>query len=50
MTVIHTIPVPAGWSTEQAWEAISRRHRLPGPTAFWVNVMVTDGAFVKVVR
>lgn len=26
---IHTIPVPNGWSVEQAWEAIRRGEPLP---------------------
>jgi hypothetical protein len=26
---IHTIPVPKGWSTEQAWEALRRGDTLP---------------------
>ena len=38
---IHTIPVPAGWSVEQAWEAISRGDELPAsPEGTWANVLV----------
>lgn len=35
---VHTIPVPHGWSAEQAWEAIQRGEKLPTPTAYWVNM------------
>lgn len=42
---LHTIPVPSGWSVEQAWEAISRGDRLAGPRT-WVNVWVLDGVLV----
>lgn len=42
--IIHTIPVPHGWSIEQAWEAIRRgdklRHKRKRPP-MWANV-VTD--------
>lgn len=38
---VHTIPVPEGWSTEQAWEAIKRGDTLP-PPARWDNVNVPD--------
>ena len=45
---VHTIPVPAGWSVEQAWEAISRGDKLPGPTAYWANIEVRDGRLLAV--
>lgn len=58
MSEIHTIPVPPGWSAEQAWEAISRgddltaastvcpfRGRAQDPT--WTNVEVEDGLLVR---
>lgn len=47
--VIHVIPVPAGWSVEQAWEAIQRGDRLTDPEPMWANVE-TDGddRFVRV--
>jgi len=46
---IHTIPVPVGWSPEQAWEAISRGDRLEHPDGepTWVNVETRDGRFVR---
>jgi len=40
MKSIHTIPVPDGWSIEQAWEAISRGDKLPINTQYWANVEV----------
>jgi hypothetical protein len=45
---IYTIPVPRGWSVEQAWEAITRGDRLADPRPCWVNVCVRDGAIRKV--
>jgi hypothetical protein len=44
---IHTIPVPRGWSVEQAWEAIIRGEPLTDPEPYWVNVSVRDGKFVE---
>jgi hypothetical protein len=44
---IHTIPVPRGWSPEQAWEAISRGDLLTDPDPSWAVVKVVDGRFVK---
>jgi len=42
----HTIPVPPGWSAEQAWEHISRSERLPtdypDDECRWVNVTIED--------
>lgn len=45
---IHTIPVPRGWSVEQAWEAISRDDCLSDPCPSWANVEVVDGVMVRV--
>lgn len=45
---IHTIPVPNGWSVEQAWEAISRGDRLTDPEPSWANVEVKNGQLVRV--
>jgi hypothetical protein len=49
MTAIHTIPVPEGWSIEQAWEAICRKDKLPAP-AGWAVICVRDGKLIKGVR
>lgn len=45
---IHTIPVPEGWSPEQAWEAIRRGVTLPWnlPITSWVNVDDKTGVLV----
>lgn len=40
--VLRTIPVPAGWSIEQAWEAIRRGDLLTDPEPMWANIE-TDG-------
>lgn len=51
---IHTIPVPEGWSIEQAWEAIHRGDRLPedyGDTNTWANVETDEhDKFIRIVR
>lgn len=43
---IHTIPVPPGWTPEQAWEQISRGELLPTDypesEQRWVSVEVAD--------
>lgn len=49
---IHVIPVPRGWSIEQAWEAIRRgdklRHKRKRPPT-WANVVADkDGNMVRV--
>lgn len=44
----HTIPVPRGWSVEQAWEAISREVELTDPCPRWANIETEDGRFVRV--
>ena len=49
---VHTIPVPRGWSPEQAWEAIQRgEHFHTGvetPEPSWANVLILNGRFVQV--
>lgn len=47
---VHTIPVPHGWSAEQAWEAIARGEALTDPDPMWANVVVKDGRFVRLVE
>lgn len=43
MARIHTIPVPPGWSPEQAWEAIKREDDLPEEEdPSWINVETDD--------
>lgn len=44
---VHTIPVPQGWSPEQAWEAIKRGDVLTDPEPAWANVRVVDGRFIE---
>lgn len=45
---VHTIPVPRGWSVEQAWEAIARGDELIDPEPVWANVLIRDGHFAEV--
>lgn len=46
---IHTIPVPRGWSVEQAWEAIRRGALLTDPEPQgWANIEVRDGSMLRV--
>lgn len=45
---IHTIPVPHGWSVEQAWEAIQRGTPMQIMRGSWANIEVKDGKMVKV--
>lgn len=48
---IHTIPVPRGWSIEQAFEAIYRGDTLTDPEPMWANVFVDEqGKMLHVVR
>lgn len=48
--VIHTIPIPKGWSPEQAWEAIKRNDvPLPQPPQWWTNIETESGRFVRVI-
>ncbi len=44
---IHSIPVPLGWSPEQAWESIKRGDLLTDPEPSWANILVLDGRFVE---
>lgn len=44
---VHSIPVPNGWSAEQAWEAIKRGEELSDPQSEWANILVRDGKFVE---
>lgn len=46
---VHTIPVPRGWSPEQAWESIARDDVLTDPEPGWANVRIRDGKFVELV-
>lgn len=49
---IHLIPVPPGWSIEQAWEAISRGDTLLYPAGvepLWANVETDENdRFVRI--
>ncbi len=48
--VIHTIPVPRGWSVEQSWEAICRGDLLTDPEPQgWANIETRNGNFVRVI-
>jgi hypothetical protein len=49
---LHTIPVPEGWSVEQAWEAIVRGDRFTlGRGTWWANIVVEDDTrFVTWIR
>jgi hypothetical protein len=46
---VHTIPVPVGWSPEQAWESICRGDLLEHPEGepSWANIETLDGRFVR---
>jgi hypothetical protein len=44
---VHTIPVPRGWSPEQAWEAIKRGDLLIDMQPAWANVLIRNGRFVE---
>lgn len=48
---VHTIPVPHGWTPEQAWEAIRRGETVADLQAEdevgWANVLVEGGRFVE---
>jgi hypothetical protein len=52
MSRIHTIPVPHGWSIEQAWEAIKRGDLLPDDEGErWANVETDDNdKFIRVIE
>lgn len=45
---VAVIPVPRGWSVEQAWEAISRGDVLADPEPNWATVLVYQGRLKKV--
>jgi hypothetical protein len=46
---VHTIPVPRGWSAEQAWEAITRGVPLTDAHPSWANIETDDDdQFVRV--
>ena len=47
---VRTIPVPVGWSVEQAWEAISRKDPLPTPPGSWANIATKAGKLYSVIR
>jgi hypothetical protein len=47
---VHTIPVPHGWSPEQAWEAISRGELLKDPQPNWVSVIIKNGRYVELLE
>lgn len=47
MAEVHVIPVPRGWSPEQAWEAIKRGDVLTDPVPSWANVVIRGGRFVE---
>lgn len=50
---IHTIPVPAYWTPEQAWEHIARGHTLTPKqqqTCHWANITTTNGTYTGIAR
>jgi hypothetical protein len=45
-TNIHTIPIPRGWSVEQAWEHIDRNDGIVIDGSYWwANILVVDGRY-----
>lgn len=44
---VHTIPVPLGWSPEQAWEAITREQPMPTGPKRWANILVEHGKYTQ---
>ena len=51
MNRIHTIPVPYGWSIEQAWEAISREDELLEQGESWAVVETDDkDRFIRIIE
>lgn len=46
---LHVIPVPRGWSPEQAWEAIKRGDLLTDPDPAWASIRIQGGSFVELV-
>lgn len=48
---VHTIPVPRGWSPEQAWEAIRREDGLEVASIDgWANVLIENGKYVRLLH
>jgi hypothetical protein len=47
---LHVIPVPRGWSPEQAWEAISRGDLLADKRPGWAIVRTENGRFVELIN
>jgi hypothetical protein len=47
---LHTIPVPRGWTPEQAWQAIKDGILLKDPHPFWANIIVKNGKFVELLE
>jgi hypothetical protein len=45
-SALHVIPVPQGWSPEQAWEAIKRGDLLTDPEPDWSIVRTENGRMV----
>jgi len=47
---VRVIPVPCGWSAEQAWEILRRAERLPLPTEEnpdgWAQIVTDEDALV----
>jgi hypothetical protein len=48
--VLHVIPVPQGWSVEQAWEAITRGDLLTDPDPYWGIVRAENGRMVELIE
>jgi hypothetical protein len=50
-STLHVIPVPPGWSAEQAWEAIQRGVELRSVGPAWAVVELDqDGRMIGLVR
>lgn len=47
---VHTIPVPRGWTPEQAWAAIRDGILLKDPHPGWANIIVKNGRFVELLE
>lgn len=47
---LHVIPVPRGWSVEQAWEAISRGDLLTDADPAWGIARVVNGRYVGLIE
>lgn len=46
---LHVIPVPRGWSAEQAWEAIQRGDLLTDEQPSWSVVRAEAERFVRLI-